>query len=130
LSCKYTGKYHEYPIPVFKTRHYKKKKKGLKLILGESQISFLVSGYANSMTAQEIANNKGLFVKNIRSYPMRRSPNSVIFRLNLEGNEKAYLVLDGNFWPSAIIFKLWMSCNFLWKERQSEQTTRFTMIKR
>jgi hypothetical protein len=67
---------------------------------------YFVGGYASSVSLEEIAsfvNNKGLSVTNIRTFPVRRSPNNVIFRLNVEGNEKADRVLNDGFWPRGIV---------------------------
>jgi hypothetical protein len=73
---------------------------------------FFVGGFSKSASIQYLSNfirNRGATVSMIRKFPMRKSPNKVIIRLNLEANENADLVLDPGFWPRGITCSPWLS---------------------
>jgi hypothetical protein len=73
---------------------------------------YFVGGFNKSVSIKYLTNfvtSRGATVTMIRKFPMRKSRNKVIVRLNVEANENADLVLDPGFWPKGITCETWMS---------------------
>ena len=69
-------------------------------------------------------NSQGPTVTNIRVFPIRRSQNRVLIRLNVECDDKADFVLHENFWPRGVTCQPWMSRDALQRQHQQERESR------
>jgi len=54
-------------------------------------------------------NARGPHVTMIRRFQSKRSPDDVIFRVNVEDNDNVNLVEERGFWPRGVVCKPWLS---------------------
>jgi hypothetical protein len=82
---------------------------------------FCVLGYRKSVnvnTLYKYITEKGPTVSSLRIFPVRKSPNKVVIRLNLEDNCDANNVLEQNFWPRFVKCVPWKSRTELKRSRR------------
>lgn len=66
-----------------------------------------MSRKVNVNVLTSVINKKGPKVTNIRVFQMRRDPEKVLLRLNVQADDKADMVLSDNFWPDYIKCRPW-----------------------
>ncbi|KAH3833947.1 hypothetical protein DPMN_107263 [Dreissena polymorpha] len=64
-----------------------------------------------------MVNSQGPIVTSIRKFPVKRSRDRVIVRLNVEADHSADKVMQEEFWPHGITCRPWMSREALRKQR-------------
>ena len=73
---------------------------------------FFIGGFKDTMSIQKMntyVNARGPRVTMIRRFQSKRSPDDVIFRVNVEDNDNVHLVEERGFWPRGVVCKPWLS---------------------
>lgn len=81
---------------------------------------FYIGGLLNSITVDKLTRyvtKRGPTVTMVRIFPLKKSKNKVIVRLNVEGDDRSNLLEQRGFWPRGVTCRPWMSRGNLRKHR-------------
>lgn len=73
---------------------------------------FFIGGYTNSLSIDDLTsyiNSCGPTVRNTKVFPLRRTRNKIIVRVNVEANDSADIILNPYLWPRGVVCEPWLS---------------------
>lgn len=72
---------------------------------------YFIGGYTNSLSIPELTsyiNSCGPTVTNVRVFPLRKTRNKIIVRVNVEANNSADTILQPELWPRGVVCRPWL----------------------